>query len=116
VAEQRHLDLDALLGDTARAIEVPVDRVPALQAAAAAEQAKLAAVQSALAARLAAASALTTSAAGRFLTVDEAAGRTGMSRDWFYRHAKTLPCTRRIGRKLLFDEGAFNRWLAARPR
>ena len=53
---------------------------------------------------------------GRMLSIGEAATRTGMSRDWLYRHAKQLPFTKRIGRKVLFDEVGLSRWLATRGR
>lgn len=52
----------------------------------------------------------------RMLTIDEAADRTGMSKDWLYRHADTLPFARRIGRARRFSEAALTRWLATRAR
>jgi excisionase family DNA binding protein len=39
----------------------------------------------------------------QLLTVEEAAGRLGCSRDYLYRHHTRLPFTRRVGRKLLFS-------------
>lgn len=39
----------------------------------------------------------------QLLTISEAAGRLNVSDDYLYRHAKELPFTRRMGRKLLFS-------------
>ena len=44
------------------------------------------------------------------LSVDEAARRLGMSRDWLYHNAKRLPFKVRIGRKLLFSASGLERW------
>ncbi len=52
----------------------------------------------------------------RLLTPDEAGERLGVTVPWLYRHAKTLPFTRRLGRAVRFDEGALTRWLATRGR
>jgi len=76
---------------------------------------QLAALQSAVAARLIAESN-GTSRESRLLDVDQAARRTGMSKDWLYRHAPTLPFTRWLGRTVRFDEGGLTRWLATRGR
>lgn len=46
----------------------------------------------------------------RNLDVAEAARRLGMSRDWLYRHASELPFALRIGRRLVFDSVALERW------
>lgn len=46
----------------------------------------------------------------RNLDVVEAARRLGMSRDWLYRHAAELPFALRIGRRLVFDSVALERW------
>jgi len=72
------------------------------------------------AARAAAWARLTTPAAGnpsdvpgqeaRNLDVAEAARRLGMSRDWLYRHASELPFAVRIGRRVVFDSLALERW------
>jgi excisionase family DNA binding protein len=37
------------------------------------------------------------------LSIEQASERLGMSTDYLYRHSKTLPFTRRMGRKLLFS-------------
>ncbi len=46
----------------------------------------------------------------RNLDVAEAAKRLGMSRDWLYRHASGLPFAVRIGRRVVFDSVALERW------
>jgi predicted DNA-binding transcriptional regulator AlpA len=50
------------------------------------------------------------SQAARNLDVAEAAKRLGMSRDWLYRHASELPFAVRIGRRVVFDSVALERW------
>jgi excisionase family DNA binding protein len=39
----------------------------------------------------------------KLLTIESAADRMGVSTDYLYRNSKTLPFTRRMGRKLLFS-------------
>jgi predicted DNA-binding transcriptional regulator AlpA len=46
----------------------------------------------------------------RNLDVAEAARRLGMSRDWLYRHAAELRFALRIGRRVVFDSVALERW------
>ena|SRR5258708_1794790 len=46
----------------------------------------------------------------RNLDVAEAAKRLGMSIDWLYRHASELPFALRIGRRVVFDSVALERW------
>ena len=46
----------------------------------------------------------------RNLDVTEAAKRLGMSRDWLYRNASKLPFAVRIGRRVVFDSLALERW------
>jgi predicted DNA-binding transcriptional regulator AlpA len=46
----------------------------------------------------------------RNLDITEAAKRLGMSRDWLYRHASELPFALRIGRRVVFDSVALERW------
>lgn len=52
----------------------------------------------------------------KLLKVDEAAARLGMSREWVYRHGKTLPFARRIGRSVRFSAGGIDRWLAQKAQ
>ena len=46
----------------------------------------------------------------RNLDITEAATRLGISKDWLYRHASELPFALRIGRRLVFDSVALERW------
>ena len=49
------------------------------------------------------------------LTIDEAAARLRVSPRWLYRHAKTLPFSRKLSRKVLrFSRLGMARWLATR--
>ncbi len=79
----------------------------------------LAALQVAVAARLAMPGATCRRApdekgSDHLLTIRDAASRAGTSVDWFHRHARSLPFSRRIGRKRLFSEQGLMRWLATR--
>src|SRR5690349_3102267 len=49
-------------------------------------------------------------AAGRLLTAQEAAERASMSADWFYRNAKHLPFTVKLGGSLRFLESGLEAW------
>jgi excisionase family DNA binding protein len=51
---------------------------------------------------------------GRTLTVQEAAALIRHSPDWLYRNHARLPFARKVGRRVLVDEAALRRWLAAR--
>ena len=47
------------------------------------------------------------------LTIDEVAARLRLSPRWLYRHAKTLPFSRKLSRKVLrFSRAGLERWLA----
>jgi excisionase family DNA binding protein len=49
------------------------------------------------------------------LTVEEAAERLGVAPSWLYRHAKSLPFTRKLGhRTLRFEAVGIDRWVASR--
>jgi excisionase family DNA binding protein len=50
----------------------------------------------------------------RLLTVEEAAQKLGLSRDWCYRQAKRLPFAVRIGRQLRFSERGIERYIRQR--
>jgi predicted DNA-binding transcriptional regulator AlpA len=55
------------------------------------------------------------SADDRMLTVDEAAVKLRHSRQWIYRHKRTLPFVKQISpRSLLCSESGIDRWLARR--
>jgi len=49
------------------------------------------------------------------LTIDEAAKMLCLSPRWLYRHAKTLPFTRKLSRKVLrFSRSGITRWLTTK--
>jgi excisionase family DNA binding protein len=50
------------------------------------------------------------------LSVEEAADRLRVSKDYLYRQAHRLPFTVRIGRKLLFSAKGLEKWNAQRTR
>ena len=53
--------------------------------------------------------------ADRLLTVKEAANRLTVDERWMYRHADSLPFTRRLGeRTLRFSETGLEKWLSRR--
>jgi len=110
--------LDELERDPVLASEVPMTDVPSVLAAVARREAQLATARVLLAARLVSRGA--THERGveneRLLSTQETAIRCGMSVDWLYRHAGTLPFARRIGRSLRFSEAGLVRWIAGRQR
>jgi excisionase family DNA binding protein len=53
----------------------------------------------------------------RLLTVDEAAQRLGVTKDWIYHHVKELPFAVKLGRRVLrFSALKLERYLEARRR
>ena len=48
------------------------------------------------------------------LEIGPASERLGVSTDYLYRHAKTLPFTRRMGRKLVFSSAGMDEYLRKR--
>jgi excisionase family DNA binding protein len=55
--------------------------------------------------------------ADRLLTIDEAAARLGVTKDWIYHHRKDLPFAVKLGRKVLrFSAQKLERYLEARRR
>jgi predicted DNA-binding transcriptional regulator AlpA len=50
----------------------------------------------------------------RRLNVEDAATKLGVSKDYLYRHAESLPFTVRIGRGLGFSEAGIERYLRQR--
>jgi predicted DNA-binding transcriptional regulator AlpA len=53
--------------------------------------------------------------ADRMLDAKEAAEILSMSEDWLYRHAKKLPFTRKVGRKMLrFSYHGLVKWMETR--
>lgn len=53
----------------------------------------------------------------RLLTIDEAATRLGVTKDWIYHNSKKLPFAVRLGRKVLrFSAVKLERYIEARRR
>jgi excisionase family DNA binding protein len=50
------------------------------------------------------------------LGIEAAAERLGVSTDYLYRNSKTLPFTRRMGRKLLFSSVGIDAYLKKKER
>lgn len=76
---------------------------------------QLAALQTALVARLLIANkAQVESTEDRLLTIDEAASRLSVSRDFLYRRAKALPFVVRQGRLLRFSSEGLARYIRKR--
>ena len=106
------LDLAAIVADPARLEDVPRDELPALLA-------RLEHLRAAAWARLwtptptgpPAPPKNGTAAMGRFLTAKETAEILAVSPRWIYRHANTLPFTRRAGGTLRFSEVGLRRWM-----
>lgn len=44
------------------------------------------------------------------ICVKDAARRLGVSKEWLYRNARSLPFAVRIGRRVLFSERGLDRW------
>ena len=102
------IDLAALVEDPGKVATVPAGKIPALLS-------QLSAVQSAMAARLV--SADRDDAAGSedtLLTVEQAAERLGVSKDWLFRRSRTLPFVVRLGRHLRFSNRGIDRYLRSR--
>lgn len=99
-----HIDL---IEDPSRAAQLPARDVHGLLA-------RLTSVQATLVAHLQSIEPDPTPSCvdDRLLTAEEVAERTHMSRDYIYRHARTLPFARRIGRAIRFSEAGLNEWLS----
>jgi excisionase family DNA binding protein len=102
------VDLADLVENPGKVASVPPTRIPALLS-------QLSAVQSAMAARLVAADrGEPTSTDDTLLTVDQAAERLGVSKDWLFRRSRTLPFVVRLGRHLRFSNRGIDRYLRSR--
>jgi len=76
---------------------------------------QLSALQGAMAARLIAVDRdEATSAEDTLLTIDEAAERLGVAKDWLFRRSRTLPFVVRLGRHLRFSSRGIDRYLRNR--
>lgn len=102
--------LDAIATNPACAAELPPDAAHALLSRCVVA---LAALNGRLLAGTAASNG-TPPEADRRLNVAEAAERLGMSRDYLYRHADTLPFTIRVGRSLGFSAAGIDKYLKQR--
>ncbi len=103
-----HIDLADLVEDPAKVASVPPTRIPALLS-------QLSAVQSAIAARLISADRdEPTSTEDTLITVDQAAERLGVAKDWLFRRSRTLPFVVRLGRHLRFSSRGIDRYLRSR--
>jgi excisionase family DNA binding protein len=100
-----------LIRDPRLASDVPSDQAATLLAEVAALQWSLGVVQAQLLVRALAPNGGTTraGAADENLSAEEAARRLGLSKDWLYRHADSLPSVR-IGRRVLFSASGLERW------
>ena len=109
-------DLTALLANPAGIDAVPAAEVPALLAMVAAEQVRLAALQGALAARLVGSNGNGHGEPDRLLTVDEAAERLGVTKDWLRRRPElpfVVKCSEGVVR---YSSRGIEHWIAARLR
>jgi len=102
------LSVDDLVANPARVADVRIDDLPALLI-------KLTTLTAAVAARL------QSPPQGkpdddRLLDVAEAAAMLGRSPDWLYRHAKTLPFSRRLNGMVKFSRQGLQKYLAHLPR
>jgi excisionase family DNA binding protein len=112
VADQGHLDLDALLAAIAQAApgELPA-LLGQLEHARAAAWARLTTPPAASEPRG------SSNGDGHLLDVAEAAAALGVSTKYLYREVRAhrLPFARRIGRRLRFDPAGMQRWVSRRP-
>jgi predicted DNA-binding transcriptional regulator AlpA len=105
--------LDELAADPGKAAKLPLETATALLA-------RCVVVHGVLVGRLIEASGPGTSPAraveeDRLLTPEQAAALLGMAPRWLYRHAGSLPFTRRLSRKALrFSEAGLRRWLSVK--
>jgi excisionase family DNA binding protein len=102
-------NLDSLIDLLQNADAVPAEKIPAMLA-------QLAAIQGSLAARLLANGNVNNqpAAPAKLLTVEEAADRIGVSKDFLYRNQKTLPFVVHVGRALRFSESGIEKWIRNR--
>jgi len=102
--------LDELVRDPARVWDLPPEAVPALIG-------ELERLRATLWTRLVASRDAHDREAlpkDRLLTVEEAAQKLGLSRDYLYRHAKRFPFTVRLGSRLRFSERGVERYIRQR--
>jgi len=107
------LSLAEILTSPQQIIDLPLDFIPPLLC-------QLSAIQNALTVRLLDSAPTSNRQEGnppqdRLLTPNQAATLLGVTIKWLYRHAHSLPFTRRLSRKALrFSESALQQWLKTR--
>jgi hypothetical protein len=106
-----NINLAEIISDPKRAGDVQKDAIPLLMA-------QLVAVQSALLARFltdphSQSAQVPNNEKDILLTADQAAPLLNVTPNWLYRHARQLPFSRRLSRKVLrFSEAGIRRWQA----
>lgn len=103
-------NLQELIADPSTVKDLPLEAVPALRG-------ELARLDTLLLARLLSAAngqAEHPAQGDRRLNVEQAAAKLGLSKDYLYRHAASLPFTIRVGRGLGFSEQGIEKWLRQR--
>ncbi len=113
---QNRLELASLAADPARVADVPREALPALIGEAEALRARLWAQLQAVPVPVPVPPASRNGGPDQLLTAEQAAGRLGVDRRWMYRHADTLPFTRKLTPGTLrFSEKGLERWKESRP-
>ena len=104
-------EVAAVLADSSRANEIPVEAIPGMLGA-------LEHVKGILWVRLMnSARRNEAPEPDELLTIEEAAQRLRTSEDWLYRHANNLPFAVRLGKgQLRFSSRGITRWVALRQR
>ena len=107
------VSLDALLADPSRATQLSPEEAVALLGSLATLQVAL--LRTACSPAEAQHRKVEGPEQDRMLGVEEAAQVLGVTKRWLYRHAKQLPFTRPISRKIVrFSQSGIARWLAAK--
>lgn len=111
----KNWNLATLAADPSRLESVTPEALPELIGEAEALRARLWARLQAASITAPAAVAAEKPAADVLLTVDEAAARLGVNKRWMYRHAETLPFTRKLTEGTLrFSSRGLERWKESR--
>src|SRR6266850_4401643 len=111
-----HPSVAALVANPNRVVDVPVNRITALLASLASEQARLVAIQGVLMTRLLESqSVVTDESVDHLLTADEVAKALGVTRRWVQRRARRLPFARRLSEHAVrYSESGLKRWMGNR--
>lgn len=101
-------DLSDVVKDPSRVSDLDPGQIPALIA-------QLSAVQASMAARLVtAAQDDDNEAENQLLTIEQAAARLGVSKDWLYRRTSKLQFVVRVGRHVRFSSSGIDRYIRNR--